>query len=36
MDDYTYLQWLQALATGGPVPGEYVPGTNPLDVMTGR
>lgn len=33
MNEYTYLQWLQAIATGQPVPGEYRPATNPLDVM---
>jgi hypothetical protein len=25
--------WLEAITTGQPVPGEYVPGTNPLDVF---
>lgn len=33
MDEYTYLQWLQAITTGSPVPGEYRPGTDPLEVM---
>lgn len=33
MNEYTYLEWLIAITTGQPVPGEYRPNTNPLDVM---
>ena len=28
-----YLRWLNALIAGEPMPGEYVPNTNPLDVF---
>lgn len=33
MDDFTYLQWLLALTTGTPVPGEHPPEYNPLLVL---
>ena len=36
MDEYTYALWLAATVTGVSVPGEYAPGTNPLDVIAGR
>lgn len=32
MDDYTYLQWLEALATGASVPGEHPPSFDPRAV----
>jgi hypothetical protein len=34
MDEYSYSEWLLALLAGTPLPGEYVPGTNPLEVIT--
>lgn len=36
MNEYTYLMWLKALIDGTPVPGEYVPATDPMHVMTGE
>jgi hypothetical protein len=36
MDELTMLDWVYALALGYHIPGEYVPGTNPLQVMTGH
>lgn len=31
-DDFTMLDWVYALALGYQIPGEYVPGTNPLEI----
>lgn len=35
MNEFDWLAWLLAITHGTPVPGEYTPGTNPLDVMAG-
>lgn len=34
MDELTILDWVYALALGVTLPGEYRPGTSPLEVIT--